>query len=62
MVARDVEQPNLFSKASTPAQRVTQGASLAIVAGLIAGLIVGCVLALVRERIRRRGLHAGSAA
>jgi capsular polysaccharide biosynthesis protein len=54
VVARDVEQPNLFSKASTPAQRVTQGLSLAIAAGLIAGLIVGCVLALLRERIRRR--------
>jgi capsular polysaccharide biosynthesis protein len=58
VVARDVEQPTLFSKASLPAQRVTQGLSLAIVAGLIAGLIVGCVVALARERIRRRRLSA----
>jgi capsular polysaccharide biosynthesis protein len=62
VVARDIEQPNLFSKASAPAQRVTQGTSLAVVAGLIAGLIVGCVLALVRERIRRRRLDATPAA
>jgi capsular polysaccharide biosynthesis protein len=54
VVARDVEQPTLFSKASLPAQRVTQGLSLAIVAGLVAGLVVGCVVALVRERVRRR--------
>jgi capsular polysaccharide biosynthesis protein len=62
VVAREVEQPSVLSTASTPAQRVTQGTSLAVVAGLIAGLIVGCVLALVRERIRRRRLHATPAA
>jgi capsular polysaccharide biosynthesis protein len=62
VVARDVEQPNVFSKASRPAQRITQGLSLAVAAGLIAGLIVGCVLALVRERMRRRrGAAAASA-
>jgi capsular polysaccharide biosynthesis protein len=62
VVAREVEQPSVLSTASTPAQRVTQGTSLAVVAGLIAGLIVGCVLALVRERIRRRRLDATPAA
>ena len=54
VVAREVEQPSVFSTASLPAQRVTQGTSLAVAAGVIAGLIVGCVLALVRERIHRR--------
>ncbi len=54
VVARDVEQPTLFSKASLPAKRVTPGFSLAIAAGLVAGLVVGCVVALVRERVRRR--------
>jgi capsular polysaccharide biosynthesis protein len=53
VVARDVEQPSLFSKASLPAKRVTPGFSLAIAAGLVAGLVVGCVVALVRERGRR---------
>jgi capsular polysaccharide biosynthesis protein len=60
VVAREVEQPSVFSKASLPAQRVTQGSTLAIGAGLIAGLIVGCVLALVRERIRGRRTDRGT--
>lgn len=53
LVARDVEQPYVFSKASLPATRVTPGMVLAGVAGAVAGLVVGIAAALVRERVRR---------
>ena len=54
VVARDLEQPSLFSLASLPAQRITTRLPLSIAAGLVAGLIVGIVAALVRERMRKR--------
>ena len=54
VVARDLEEPTVFSQASLPAQRVTTGLAESAAAGLVAGLIVGVVVALVRERLRGR--------